>query len=154
MSNHRIAEITLQQDARARRTPEVEFEYNTAVNDLVDTSDFRYGETEGPYALLMKIQDNRLALVISVNDERLGELNLPITPFKRIVKDYFIVCESYYKAVRAATTTAQVETIDMARRGLHNEGAEILQDILKPSIETDFDTARRLFTLLCVLHMR
>ena len=117
----------------------------------------------GPYNLYLSIADNRLVLDISrlMPDEASNEwlekkrerVTLPISPLRSIIKDYFLICESYYKAVKEAGPS-QLETLDMGRRGMHNEAATMLQDLLQPEIEVDFDTSRRLFTLICVLHIR
>ena len=108
----------------------------------------------GPYALHLSITENRLVFDIRQQDGApLMAHLLSLTPFRRIVKDYFMICDSYYKAIRTATPT-QIEAIDMGRRGLHNEGSELLQERLKEKIDVDFDTARRLFTLICVLHWK
>ncbi len=108
----------------------------------------------GPYKLRISLVDKRLVLRITrENDEEVITHILSLTPFKRIVRDYFMICESYYQAIRSASPS-QIEAIDMGRRGLHNEGSQLLMDRLKGKIEVDFDTARRLFTLVCVLHWR
>ena len=109
---------------------------------------------QGPYRLKLSTADGRLIFdVLNETEERLTLIGLSMSPFRRIVKDYFMICESYYQAIRTATPS-QIETIDMARRGLHNEGSELLRERLTGKVEVDFDTARRLFTLVCVLHWR
>jgi uncharacterized protein (UPF0262 family) len=108
----------------------------------------------GPYALHLSIQESRLVFDVRREDGTpLTAHLLSLTPFRRIVKDYFLICDSYYKAIRTSTPS-QIEAIDMGRRGLHNEGSELLMERLKEKIEIDFDTARRLFTLICVLHWK
>src|SRR5205085_12132475 len=108
----------------------------------------------GPYALQLSISENRLVFDIRQEDGAPVMAHLfSLTPFRRIVKDYFMICDSYYKAIRTSTPT-QIEAIDMGRRGLHNEGSELLVARLKDKIEIDFDTARRLFTLITVLHWK
>ncbi|HMT14294.1 MAG TPA: UPF0262 family protein, partial [Aestuariivirga sp.] len=108
----------------------------------------------GPYRLILPTADGRLLLDIqNEREERITLIGLSMSPFRRIVKDYFMVCESYYSAIKLSTP-AQIETIDMARRGLHNEGSTLLQERLDGKVDMDFNTARRLFTLVCVLHWR
>ena len=127
-----------------------------AIFDLLEQNHFvPLGvESEGPFDLLLSIQDNRLYFDISETGGRqLTRITLPITPFRGIVKDYFMICDSYYDAIRTQSPH-QIEAIDMGRRGVHNEGSQTLQDRLKGKIEMDFDTARRLFTLFCVLYWR
>jgi uncharacterized protein (UPF0262 family) len=143
-----------------RRSPDVEHERAVAIFDLLEDNHFapkalpeRPG-AEGPYNLYLSIQENRL--ILDVRDQADGALvrvPLPLVPFRRIVKDYFTVCESYYAAIKTAPPS-QIEAIDMGRRGLHNEGSEQLRDALADQVEMDFDTARRLFTLICVLHIK
>ena len=115
----------------------------------------------GPYSLYLSIQDNRLKWDIRrmeldehnvANEVKREEVLLPMSPFRSIIKDYFIICESYFDML--ATNPVKIETIDMARRGVHNEGSELLKELLLPQIDVDLDTARRLFTLICVLHFR
>jgi uncharacterized protein (UPF0262 family) len=136
-------------------SPEAEHERRVAIYDLVEENSFTLTAfPQGPYRLTLSTADGRLMFDIrSESEERLSLIGLSMSPFRRIVKDYFLICESYYEAIRTATPS-QIETIDMARRGLHNEGSEILKDRLNGKVEVDFDTARRLFTLVCVLHWR
>lgn len=137
-------------------TPDIEHERAVAIFDLVEENSFRpVGDGgEGPYKLKLSLVEARLVFAISrENGEAVVTHILSLTPFRRIVKDYFLICESYYDAIRSATPS-QIEAIDMGRRGLHNEGSQTLMDRLKDKIEVDFDTARRLFTLVCVLHWR
>ncbi|WP_274426186.1 UPF0262 family protein [Chelativorans sp. YIM 93263] len=139
-----------------RATPDIEHERAVAVFDLVEENSFQPvgDKTGGPYKLKISLADARLVFnVLRENDEVVVAHVLSLTPFKRIVKDYFLVCDSYYEAIRTATPS-QIEAIDMGRRGLHNEGSQTLMERLEGKIEVDFDTARRLFTLVCVLHWR
>lgn len=139
-----------------RATPDIEHERAVAIFDLVEENSFQPvgDKTGGPYKLKISLVDARLVFnVLRENDEMVVTHVLSLTPFKRIVKDYFLVCDSYYEAIRTATPS-QIEAIDMGRRGLHNEGSQTLMERLKGKIEVDFDTARRLFTLVCVLHWR
>ena len=154
-SKERLANISLDDSAVVRRTPEVEHERAVAIYDLLEGNSFRpVGDFSGPYHLHLSISENRLLLDIRTEeDEALGTVTLPLLPFRRVVRDYFGVCESYYEAIKTASP-AKIEAIDMGRRGLHNEGSELLQERLDGKIEIDFDTARRLFTLICVLHIR
>ena len=126
-----------------------------AIYDLITENAFTLTAAPlGPYRLRLSTVDGRLIFdVMDSAEARLSLIGLSMSPFRRIVKDYFMICESYYKAIRTATPS-QIETIDMARRGLHNEGSELLRERLNGKVEIDFNTARRLFTLVCVLHWR
>lgn len=156
MTENRIAKIDLDEKTVVRRAAEVEHERKVAMFDLIEDNLFRptNGGT-GPYHLILSMQDNRL--VFTVKEESDGKdvdrILVALSGFKRIVKDYFEVCESYFEAIKSASPS-KIEAIDMGRRGLHNEGSELLQERLADKVEVDFDTARRLFTLLCVLQIR
>jgi uncharacterized protein (UPF0262 family) len=152
---HRIVKVTLAEDGIVRYNPDVEKERTVAVYDLLDDNHFRLTDgAPGPYEVRLAIRDNQLVFDIHCAEGG-GErcVALPLTPFRKIVKDYFTVCESYYQAIRTASPS-RIEAIDMGRRGLHNEGSQQLRDRLAASVEVDVNTARRLFTLLCVLHLR
>ncbi len=151
----RIVEISLDERTVVRRSPDVEHERAVAIYDLTEENYFSpVGDDSGPYHLHLSIAENRLLFDIrSDADEAVATVTLPLLPLRRIVKDYFAICESYYEAIRTASPS-KIEAIDMGRRGLHDEGCEILRDRLDGKIEIDFDTARRLFTLICVLHIR
>jgi uncharacterized protein (UPF0262 family) len=151
----RIAKVTLDERSVVRRNPQVEHERAVAIYDLIEENSFALVEgPAGPYDLSLGIEDNRLVLDIgNEHAEPLAKHILSLTPFRRIVKDYFTICESYYEAIKRSSPS-QIEAIDMGRRGLHNEGAELLRDRLAGKIELDANTARRLFTLICVLHIR
>ena len=139
-----------------RSTPDVEHERAVAIFDLVEENSFAPvgDETGGPYKLKLSMIDGRLVFSIARQDGSPVITHiLSLTPFRRIVKDYYMICESYYEAIRVSTPS-QIEAIDMGRRGVHNEGSQTLMDRLVGKIELDFDTARRLFTLVCVLHWR
>jgi len=139
-----------------RSTPDVEHERAVAIFDLIEENSFLPvgDETGGPYKLKLSLVDSRLVFAVSREDGTAVVTHiLSLTPFRRIVKDYYLICESYYEAIRTSTPS-QIEAIDMGRRGLHNEGSQTLLDRLAGKIEIDFDTARRLFTLVCVLHWR
>ncbi len=154
-SQHSIAHITLDEKSVVRRSPDVEHERAVAIYDLLEENHFApVGDYQGPYHLHLGIEENRLQFHINSDaDEPLGTVTLPLSPFRRIVKDYFTVCETYYEAIKTASPS-RIEAIDMGRRGLHNEGSELLRERLDGKIGIDFDTARRLFTLICVLHIR
>ncbi len=152
---HRIVKITLDERSVVRRSPDVEHERAVAIFDLLEENDFAPVEISGgPYHVHLAIEEDRLVFDIrSARGKTLGKIALALAPFRRIVKDYYMICESYYDAIRSSTPS-QIEAIDMGRRGLHNEGSELLMERLKEKISVDFDTARRLFTLICVLHWK
>ncbi len=151
----RIVEINIDDSALPPPTPEIEQERRVAVFDLLEDNSFdlkRDDAAEGPYKLLLAIREKRLVFDIKTEDEATAaEFHLSLSPFRQVVKDYFQICESYFEAVKRLPP-AQIEAIDMARRGIHNEGARVLQERLDDKVELDIDTARRLFTLICVLH--
>jgi uncharacterized protein (UPF0262 family) len=151
----RIVDIVLDEKSVARRTPEVEHERAVALFDLLEENDFvLVGGEPGPYKLHVGIFEQRLVFgVHDAHDGKLRDIVLSLTPFRKVVKDYFLVCESYYSAIKKLGTS-QIETLDMGRRGLHNEGSELLRERLAGKIEVDHDTARRLFTLICALHIK
>lgn len=151
----RLIAITLDERTIVRRTREIEQERDIAIYDLLETNSFRpEGSHGGPYKLVLGIEENRLTFEIALADDTPhGKIMLSLTPFRRVIKDYFLICESYFKAIRNAPPS-QIEALDMGRRGLHDEGSELLRERLKGKIETDHDTARRIFTLICVLHLK
>ena len=154
-ANARLVDVELDESI-GRSTPDVEHERAVAIFDLVEENSFRpVGDTgDGPYRLKLSLAESRLVFAVSrEGGETVVTHMLSLTPFRRIVKDYYLICESYYDAIRSSTPS-QIEAIDMGRRGLHNEGSQTLMDRLSGKIEVDFDTARRLFTLVCVLHWR
>ncbi|MGH6762950.1 MAG: UPF0262 family protein [Phyllobacterium sp.] len=151
----RLVDVELDESI-ARSTPDVEHERAVAIFDLIEENSFLpVGDTgRGPYKLRLSLLESRLVFSIArENGEDVATHILSLTPFRRIVKDYFMICESYYDAIRSSSPS-KIEAIDMGRRGLHNEGSRTLQDRLSGKIDVDFDTARRLFTLVCVLHWR
>ena len=154
-SQNRIIAVTLDEESIGRSGPDIEHERAIAIYDLVEKNLFApEGADNGPFTLHIGITGNRLMFDIRREDGTPVVAHLlSLTPFRRIVKDYFKVCESYYQAIKAATP-ARIEAIDMGRRGLHDEGSQLLQSELAGRIDVDHDTARRLFTLLCVLHIR
>lgn len=151
----RIQNITLDERTVARRSPDIEHERKVAIFDLIEENSFApVGDDSGPYNLYLSIEERRLLFDIrSADDTPVTIVGLSLTPFRRVVKDYFEVCESYFAAIKAASPS-RIEALDMGRRSLHNEGSELLQARLEGKIEADFNTARRLFTLVCVLHLR
>ncbi len=153
--DQRIAAITLDEHTVVRRNADIEHERATAIADLLEDNWFSPASGQrGPFNIHLAIEENRLNLDIrSTSDGSNEAIVLPLAPFRRIVKDYFIVCESYYEAVRSGRL-GQVEGIDMGRRGLHNEGSTLLMERLADKVAIDHATARRLFTLICVLHLR
>jgi uncharacterized protein (UPF0262 family) len=154
--HHRIVHVELVEKHVLRHNMEVEHERAVAIFDLLDENRFALVETpeHGPYRLFLSVEDNRLIFDIrSEDDQPLNRISLPLTPFRTIVRDYFMICDSYYKAIKTASPS-QIEAIDMGRRGLHNEGSELLRERLAGKVEMDFNTARRIFTLICVLHIR
>jgi uncharacterized protein (UPF0262 family) len=154
----RITQITLDDANLPPPTPEIEQERKVAIFDLLEENSFvlpKRGDTpvpDGPYALNLGIREKRLVFDIATeNEDEIGAFHLALGPFRQVVKDYFQICESYFEAVKSMPPS-QIETIDMARRGIHNEGARVLMERLDGKVDVDTDTARRLFTLICVLH--
>jgi len=152
--DYHIVKIDLDERSLAPATADIEHERKVAIYDLLEENYFRpIGVEGGPFELYLSNVERRLVFdVRKAGGAALGQVHLSMTPFRKIIKDYFMLCESYYDAIRNAAP-AQIETIDMARRGMHNEGSDILQDRLKDKIELDNNTARRLFTLICSFHM-
>ncbi|AVA23034.1 UPF0262 family protein [Rhizobium sp. LEGMi198b] len=150
----RLSDVILD-DTIGRSTPDVEHERAVAIFDLIEENSFEpVGHGGGPYRLSLSLVDQKLVFDIRTEEGGVVATHiLSLTPFRRIVKDYFMICESYYEAIRSATPS-RIEAIDMGRRGIHNEGSRTLMDRLKGKIIVDFDTARRLFTLVCVLYWR
>ena len=155
-----IQRLFLDDESVAHRSPEAEHEHTVAVTDLLEHNVFSPFDEEtgdvypGPFDLYVRTRDNRVYFDIRVVDgPALTEVFFPVSPFRSLVRDYFMVCDSYFEAVRSANSS-KVEAIDMGRRSIHNEGAELLRDLLEARISIDFETARRLFTLVCALHVR
>lgn len=153
--NYRISAIELDEKSVASLTRQIAQEREIAVYDLLEGNSFEpVGSAGGPYKVILSIAENRLVFDVRLEDNsEHGRVMLSLTPFRRVVKDYFLICDSYFKAIRTAPPS-QIETLDMGRRGLHDEGSALLRERLKGKIEIDFDTARRLFTLICVLHLK
>jgi uncharacterized protein (UPF0262 family) len=151
----KIVKIDLDERSLARAPADVEHERKVAVYDLIEENFFEpVGAGPGPFELRLSHVENRLVFDIRrQGGAALRQVHLSMTPFRKIIKDYFMLCESYYEAIRTAAP-AQIETIDMARRSLHNEGSEVLRTRLKEKVNLDLNTARRLFTLICSFHLR
>jgi uncharacterized protein (UPF0262 family) len=154
----RICHIEIDDQNLPPPTPEIEQERKVAIFDLLEQNSFALPARDGravppgPYRLALAIREGRLVFDISTEDAtKVNEFHLSLGPFRQVVKDYFQICESYYSAVKRLPPS-QIEAIDMARRGIHNEGARVLLERLEGKAEADIDTARRLFTLICVLH--
>ena len=153
-----LIDIAIDDSALPPPTPEIEQERKVAIFDLLEDNSFALplrddrAMPDGPYKLLLAIRDKRLVFDLRTESEKpAAEFHLSLGPFRQVVKDYFQICESYFDAVKKLPPS-QIEAIDMARRGIHNEGARVLQERLEGKAEVDIDTARRLFTLICVLH--
>jgi uncharacterized protein (UPF0262 family) len=159
MADPRIIDVELDERTILWRSADIEQERRIAIFDLLEGNHFAPQRTHadgyaGPYRLKLSVEEGRLALAIHREDGTLLEGHiLSLGRFRRPIKDYFAICDSYYQAIRNATP-AQIETMDMARRGIHNDAAETLKTALEGKVAIDFDTARRLFTLICVLHIK
>ncbi|MCG9916040.1 MAG: UPF0262 family protein [Phenylobacterium sp.] len=151
--NHRLQSVEIDQQSLGAISRDQEQERQIAIFDLLEANRFvPDGAEQGPYDLHMGLMENRLVLDVTGPGYEKRHI-LSLSPFRMLIKDYFMICESYYQAIRNATP-AQIEALDMGRRGLHNEGSELLRARLAGKIETDLDTARRLFTLICALHYK
>ena len=151
----RIVSIEIDEKSLAPAGPDADHERKVAIFDIIEGNVFRLvGHDGGPYAVVLSLADNRLVFdVAEENGTPIRKLMLSLTTLRRVIKDYFMICDSYYDAIRNATPS-QIEAIDMGRRGLHNEGSQLLTERLAEKVEVDFDTSRRLFTLVCALHAR
>ena len=158
-SADRLIEVTLDETGLAAPTPEIEQERRVAIFDLLEDNRFALPPRDdraipsGPYRLRLAVRERRLVFEIDAETGRVGAFHLSLSPFNQVVKDYFQICESYFDAVKRLPP-AQIEAIDMGRRGIHNEGSRILLERLAGKVETDMATARRLFTLICALIVR
>lgn len=158
-NSHHLVRVDLDQRSLAPATADIEHERRVAIYDLLQENSFSpVGDPaivgSGPFALNLSTREGRLVMDVQSEDGReVGQLYLSMSPLRKIIKDYFLLCESYYDAIRNAAPQ-QIETIDMARRAMHNEGSELLAARLEGKVKVDFDTARRLFTLICSFHMR
>ncbi|WP_108485557.1 UPF0262 family protein [Oceaniglobus ichthyenteri] len=147
-----LTDIQIDDTGLPAPTPQIEQERKVAIFDLAEDNSFVLQGHDGPLHLLLAIRERRLVFDLTTPDaEKVAEFHLSLGPFRQVVKDYFQICESYFDAVKKLPPS-QIETIDMARRGIHMEGARVLQERLEGKAEIDIDTARRLFTLICVLH--
>ena len=160
MQTDRLIDIILDETGLAPPTPEIEQERRVAIFDLLEENRFALPDRidrpapPGPYHLELSIRDSRLVFTLgTTSGEPAGEIHLSLTPFRQVIKDYFQICESYFDAVKRLPP-AQIEAIDMGRRGIHDEGSRVLLERLKGKVDTDMNTARRLFTLICVLHFK
>jgi len=151
----RLVEVTLDEASIGRNNAEVEHEREVAVFDLLERNAFALeGHDGGPYTLHLSLADNRLVFTVGDTDRApIQHVMLSLSPFRRLVKDYFLICESYYQAIKTQPAS-KIEAIDMGRRGIHDEGSQLLMERLKGKIAVDLPTARRLFTLLCALHWK
>ena len=151
----RLVHVVLDEASIGRANPDVEHERAIAIYDLIEENLFEpSGDDGGPYKLRIALAENRLVLDVAREDGSPVIVHmLSLTPFRRVVKDYFLICESYYSAIKTESPS-RIEAIDMGRRGLHNEGSELLRERLAQQVDMDLATARRLFTLICVLHIR
>ena len=153
--DQRIAAIFLDERSVVRRNPQIELERKVAIDDLLEDNRFApAGEPKGPFHLHLSLADNRLVFdVRSPVDAPLARFILPLGSFRAVIRDYFLVCENYFRSVKT-TSPSQIEALDVGRRSLHDEGGEILARRLAGKADIDADTARRLFTLICILHLR
>jgi uncharacterized protein (UPF0262 family) len=150
----RILSIEIDEKSLAPAGPDAEHERKVAIFDILEGNTFKLvGHDGGPYDVVLSLADNRLVFDVAEDGKTVRKLMLSLTTLRRVIKDYFMICDSYYDAIRNSTPS-QIEAIDMGRRGLHNEGSQILSDKLAEKVEVDFDTSRRLFTLVCALHAR
>jgi uncharacterized protein (UPF0262 family) len=155
MNHERLTGIILDETSGATRNPQVEQEREVAIHDLLEKNFFRLKSSSGgPYHLTLGVAEGRLVLDVNLeNGAPYGRVMLSLTPFRSVIRDYFLICDNYYKAIRTSPPH-QIEALDMGRRALHDEGSTLLKKRLEGKIETDFDTARRLFTLICVMHLK
>lgn len=151
----RLVEVILDESSIERSTPDIDHERAIAIYDLIAENHFEpVGDDRGPYRLKLSVVEKKLVFEISrENGDPVVTHILSLGPFRRVVKDYFLICESYFEAIKTASPS-QIEAIDMGRRGVHNEGSQLLLDRLEGKVAIDFDTARRLFTLVCALHWK
>lgn len=162
-SNYRICHIELDEKSIIRRNADIDHERRVAIFDLLEDNSYQPLENlpddyAGPFRVFLRMEESRLAMDIYADqdmtmDDKLSIIILPLTLLRKTIKEYFQICDSYFAAIKSASPR-QIETIDMARRGLHDEGSEILLERLGEKVKMDFPTARRLFTLICVLQIR
>lgn len=158
-NTQRICQIELDEKSIIKRNADIEHERRVAVFDLLETNHFApksgiANDYPGPYNVKLRIEDNRLAIDLKTEEKKdLNTLILPLTPLRKVIKEYFLVCDNYYSAIKASNPK-KIEAIDVGRRALHNEGSQIMRERLAEKVDIDFETARRLFTLICVLQIR
>lgn len=156
---HRLIAVELDESTMIRRKPHIDHERRVAIADLLEVNSFRplvalEKDCDGPYKLTLSMEENRLVFALADKEgDTIGRFTLGLLPFKRIIKEYFIICESYFRAVDTSNLS-KVEALDMGRKSIHDEGSELFMTTLSRKAEVDFETARRLFTLVCVLNMR
>ncbi len=156
MNSATITSVTLDDASIIRRSPEVEHERRVALVDLAHSNDVTLlaaPHLVAPFALFISVRDNRLTLRFTDSTDQTHDVIVPLQPYRGVIKDYFLMCENYYEAIKHAPSD-RLQTLDMARRAVHNEGSEMLQTQLESSLKMDFPTARRLFTLVSVLHIK
>ncbi|MBO6504114.1 MAG: UPF0262 family protein [Kordiimonadaceae bacterium] len=159
MTSRKLIDVTLDESTIVRWSADVEHERRIAIFDLLEENSFSLLKSaddgyDGPYKLHLGTIEGRLQFDVKAEDEQLlMSFRLAMTPFRRIIREYFAICDSYYEAIKSASPS-QIEAIDMGRRGLHNEGSSLLMERLDGKVEVDMQTARRLFTLVCVLHLK
>ncbi len=155
-SPHRLTDVTLDESSIGNHTPEVDHERRVAIFDLLEENTFELAEgPPGPYKLKIAIAESRLVFAVTARDEAepCATFLLSLNPFRKVVKDYFLVCENYFEAIKSAPPS-RIEALDMGRRGLHDEGSKLLAERLEGKVRIDHPTSRRLFTLLCALHWK
>ena len=154
MAEHQLVSVDLDETGLPAPTPEIAQERRVAIYDLLEDNSFELKGHDGPYRLRLAVIERRLVFDVRTQDnEKIAEFHLSLSPFRRVIRDYFQICEAYFDAVKHLPPS-QIEAIDMGRRGIHNEGSTLLIERLNGKVETDHDTARRLFTLICVLHFK
>ncbi|WP_353218352.1 UPF0262 family protein [Sandarakinorhabdus sp.] len=158
-NDYRCIDVKLDERTILWRNADIEQERRVAIFDLLEGNVFQpvaaaAAGHHGPYKLLLGVEDGRLDVTVNdAHDQQVDLFQVALSPFRRTIREYFAICDSYYQAIRQSSPT-QIETIDMARRGIHNDAAEMLKERLESRAIVDFDTARRLFTLICVLHIK
>lgn len=151
---HYVTSILLDEASITRRSPEIDHERMVAVNDLIEWNHFSIPDFPGPYRITISTAENRINLAVtSESSPESASIPLILSPFRGLIRDYFLICESYFDAVKTGNLP-RIEAIDMSRRGLHNEGAELFSGLISDRINMDSETARRFFTLLCALHLK
>nr|WP_070959590.1 UPF0262 family protein [Hyphomonas sp. Mor2] len=153
MAENRLVSVDIDEDTLAASGPDAEHERRVAIFDLLEENSFEVdGKDAGPYTLKLLMQERKLVFEIATEGgDPVHTFLLSMTPFRGVIRDYFMICESYYDAIRSSSPH-QIEAIDMARRGIHNEGSDLVAERLEGKVKVDFDTSRRLFTLICALH--